>query len=235
MKSSKIILSFLIGIMLAASAPASWTPLTGTVTVGSLQGTTLTVGDKVFSGFNVDIITVSGGAILPDPNLLTVQGVIWNETGDFGLRFDGVSWDVGSNQTISVNLSFKVSIDTQPQYDDYFIKDVWLYLTGGWAFGTGITGVGENVWANFPGDMDPVASLSCWATSSGNRLSDYKEFDPLKEVYIQTKTLYVSGGANGVAHFNEFFQFYSQVPEPATLALIGLGGVFTLFRRKHKA
>jgi hypothetical protein len=234
MKGSNIILSFLIGITLAASASATWTALTDPVTVGSLKGTTLTVGDKVFSGFNVDIITVSGGAVLPDPNLLTVQGVVWNETGDYGLRFDGVSWDVGPNQTISVNLSFKVSVDTLPQYNDYFIKDVWLSLTGGWAFDTGVTGVGENVWANFPGDPNPLASLSCWATGIGNRLSDYQDFDPLKEIYIQAKTLYVSGGANGFAHFNEFFQFYSQIPEPATLALLGLGAL-SLLRRKRKA
>jgi hypothetical protein len=228
MKSSKVILSCLISIMLAASASATWTPLTDTVTVGSLEGTTLTVGDKVFSGFNVDTITVSGGAILPDPNLLTVQGVIWNETGDYGLRFDGVSWDVGSNQTISVNLSFKISV-----LDANYIKDVWLYLTGAYAFGTGVTGVGENVWANFPGDMNPVATLSCWATSGDSRLADYKDFNPLKEVYIQAKTLYVYGGTSGLAHFNEFFQFYSQiqVPEPATVALLGLGAL-SLIRRK---
>lgn len=233
MKSSKIILSFLVGIMLAASASATWTPLTDPVTVGSLESTTLTVGDKVFSEFNVDIIA-GGVPVLPDPNLLTVQGVIWNETGDYGLRFDGVSWDVGSNQTISVNLSFKVSIESLPQYDNYFIKDVWLALTGAWAFGTGVTGVGENVWAHFPGDVDPIASLSCWATSGDSRLMDYKDFAPLKEVYIQAKTLYVYGGTSGLAHFNEFFQFYSQIPEPAALILLGTTGIWIFTRKKHQ-
>jgi hypothetical protein len=237
MVMKRVILSCLISGVLATAASAQWVAETNSVQLSSLPGGSLIVGDKEFSDFHLDIITVSGGAFLPDPNMMTVEGVRWVETGDYGLRFDGVSWDVGSNQSISVNLSFKVSVRDEPEYSNYRIKDVWLALTGGWAFGTGVTGVGENVWANFPGDMNPVASLSCWATSSGNRLTDYKDFEPLKEVYIQAKTLYVSGGPNGFAHFNEFFQFYSQtqtpVPEPATITLVGLAGAIML-RRRHR-
>jgi len=227
MVMKRVILSCLISGVLAAAASATWVAETNSVQISSLPGGSLNVGDKEFSNFHLDIITVSGGLPLPDPNMMTVQGVRWVETGDHGLRFDGVSWDVGSNQTIAINLSFKVSV-----LDANYIKDVWLALTGGWAFGTGVTGVGENVWANFPGDINPVASLSCWATSSGNRLTDHNDFEPLKAVYIQAKTLYVSGGANGSAHFNEFFQFYSQIPEPATITLLGVAGAIMLRKRR---
>jgi hypothetical protein len=231
MKSSRTILSCLISIMLAASASAGWEPLTDKIPLSSLPGSSLPVGDKEFSEFHVDIVTVSGGAFLPDPNTMTVQGVRDVATGDYGLRFNGFSWSAGSNQIITVDLSFKVSI--QPGYDDYFIKDVWLYLTGAGAGGTGVVTAGENVWDHFPGGTE-IASLYSWCDANNANLSDYAAFAPLKEIYIQTKHISVTGGTNGSAHFSEFFQFYSQVPEPATLVLLGTASIWIFTRKKQQ-
>lgn len=230
MKSSRIILGCLISIMFAAAASAQWTPVTDTVLVTSLPGGTLIVGDKEFSGFNLDVITVDGGVTLPDPDLMTVQGVQDVGTGDYGLRFNGVSWNVVSNQLITIDLSFKVAV--LPGYDEY-IKDVRLYLTGAGATGTGLVSAGENVWDDFPGGS-AIASLTCSKQDGdgGANLSDYAEFTPMKEIYIQTKHISVTGGANGTAHFSEFFQFYSQVPEPATITLVGFAGAILLRRRR---
>jgi len=201
------------------------------VPLSSLPGGSLVVGDKEFSQFNLDIITVDGGALLPDPDMMTVQGVRDLDTNDYGLRFNDYSWSVGSGQTITVDLSFKVSI--LPDYDDYFIKDIWLYLTGAGATGTGVVSAGENVWDDFPGG-NTIASLSCSkeAGDGGANLEDSAEFAPLKEIYIQTKYIFVSGGTNGTAYFSEFFQFYSQIPEPATITLLGLAGAIVLRRRR---
>jgi len=233
-KSSRVLLSCLLSIVLATAASAAWVPLTNSVPLTSLPGGSLIVGDKEFSGFNLDVITVDGGALLPDPDLMTVQGVQDVATGDYGLRFNDFSWSVVSNQTITVDLSFKVSI--LPGYDEYFIKDVWLYLTGAGATGTGAVSAGENVWDAFPGGTT-VASLSCSKQEGDNgaNLSDYAEFAPLKEIWIQTKYISVTGGTSGTAHFSEFFQFYSQIPEPATLVLFGTAGVWILTRRKRSA
>ena len=232
MKSSKLILSCLISIMLATAASAAWVPLTDKVPLSSLPGGSLVVGDKEFSGFNLDVIIVDGGAL--DPDLMTVQGVQDVTTGDYGLRFNDFSWSVGSNQTITVDLSFKVSI--LPGYDEYYIKDVWLYLTGAGATGTGVVSAGENVWDAFPGGT-AVASLSVSKQDGDNgaNLSDYAEFAPLKEIWIQTKHISVTGGTSGSAHFSEFFQFYSQIPEPATLVLLGAGWVWISSRKKRSA
>ena len=228
-----IVLSCLISIVVASTASAAWEPITDKIPLSSLPGGSLVVGDKEFSGFNLDVITVDGGAIIPDPNMMTVQGVQDVATGDYGLRFNDFSWSVVSNQTITVDLSFKVSI--RAGYDDYFIKDVWLYLTAAGATGTGAVSAGENVWDAFPGG-NVIASLSCSKQygDGGAYLSDYAEFAPLKEIWVQTKYISVSGGTSGSAHFSEFFQFYSQIPEPATLILLGTAGLW-IFTRKRRS
>jgi hypothetical protein len=231
MKSLRVILGCLISTLLTSAASASLSYITDKIPLNSLPGGSLVVGNKEFSEFNLDIIVVDGGATISDPNMMTVQGVQDGTTGDYGLRFNDFTWSVVSNQIITVDLSFKVSILPDPNYEDYFIKDVWLYLTGAGAAGTGVVYAGENIWDTFPMGNN-IASLSCSIWDGGARLSDYAEFAPFKEIQIQTKYISVTGGANGSAHFSEFFQFYGQVPEPATVCLLGLG-TLGLIRRKR--
>ncbi|MHC4572268.1 MAG: PEP-CTERM sorting domain-containing protein [Planctomycetota bacterium] len=235
MKNSRIIiLSCVISIVIASAASAAWEAVTDPVSLGSLEGVSLIVGDKEFSGFDLNVNVVDGGALLPDPYTMTVLGVRDIDTGDYGLRFNNFPWSVGSGQIISVTLSFKASILPLPIYDDYYIKDVWLSLTGAGATGTGVVSASENVWDAFPGGTT-VASLSCSKQDGdgGANLSDYAEFAPLKEIWIQSKSISVTGGTSGTASFDEFFQFYSQIPEPATLVILGMGGVWIFNRRKR--
>jgi len=233
MKSSRVILSCLISIVLTSAASAAWISLTDPVPLSSLEGGSLTFDDKEFSGFDL-ISYSSGGAITPNFDETSVQVVQDVATDDYGLRFVMFSWAAGSGQTVNVDLSFKVSI--LPDYDDYYIKDVWMYLTGASATGTGVVNAAENVWDAFPGG-NIVASLSCSKQydDGGVYLSDHAEFAPLKEIWIQTKDISITGGTDGAAHLSEVFQFYSQIPEPATLVLLGAGGVWILSRKKRSA
>ena len=230
-KNSKIILCCLICIVLATSTSAQLVAKTDDIPLGSLPEV-LEVGDKVFSDF---VLNPYSEGIEPNFNKMYVQGVQDTTTGDYGLRFNGFLWSVGSGQTIAVDLSFKVSILPDPNYKDYRIEDVWLYLTGVGAAGTGRVTVGENVWDDFPGTQ--VAYLYCTYDANGVYLKDHAEFAPLKEIYIQTKYIVVEGGPSGSAHFSEFFQFYSQsqVPEPATLVLLGTAGIWIFTRKKRSA
>ena len=232
MKSSKVILSCLISIVLATAASAAWVPLTGDpVSLSSLPAGSLIVDDKEFSEFDIFGIG-TGGAIAPDADSVFVQGGWDDATGDYGLRFV-FSWNAMSGQIINANLGFKVSI--LPGYD-YFIKDVWMYLTGASATGTGVVNAAENVWDTFPGGTN-LASLSCSKQDGDNGiyLTDYAEFTPLKEIWIRSKDISITGGTNGAAHLSEVFQFYSQIPEPATLVLFGMAGVWIFTCKKRSA
>ena len=237
MKSSRVILSCLISIMLATAASAAWVPLTGDpVSLSSLPNGSLIVGDKEFSEFDIFGISTTGGAIPPNADTLFLQGGWDDATDNYGLRFL-LAWQAYSGEIVNANLGFKVSI--RPGFDDYFIKDVWLYLTGVSATDTGGVSVGETVWdAPFP-EGNIIASLSCSKQEGDNGayLSDYSEFSQLKEIWIRSKDISLTGGSGpgGNAHLSEVYQFYSQIPEPATLLLFGTAGVWILTRRKRPA
>jgi hypothetical protein len=230
-KNSKIILSCLISIMLATSASATWVSLTGNpVSINSLPDRTLIFGDKKLSEITVFGIG-SGGAITPDANSVFVQGGQDDVTGNYGLWFL-LSWNAFSGQNINATLNFRISV--LPGYNNY-IKDVEMDLTGSSATGTGGVNVGETVWdAPFPGG-NVIASLSCSKQQGDNGafLVDYAEFTPLKEIWIWSKDISISGGTNGSAHLSGLFQFYSQVPEPATIVLLGTAGIWIFTRKKR--
>jgi len=234
MKNSKIILSCLISVVLATAASAAWVPLTGDpVSISSLPGGSLVFGDKELS--EIELFSIgTGGAIAPDANSVFVQGGRDDATGNYGLRFL-FSWNAGSNQTSNATLNFKVSI--LPGYDDYFIDDVTLAITGVSTNGTGVVSIGEEVWDvpfYTPGSF-PIASLSCskWKGSPLAYLVDHAEFAPVKKIWIYSKDISITGGTNGLAHLSEFFQFYSQIPEPATIVLLGTAGIWIFTRKKR--
>jgi len=229
MKSSRVILSCLISIVLATAASAAWVPLTGNpVPISSLQGGSLVFGDKELS--EIELFGIgTGGAIAPDACSVFVQGGWDNATGDYGLQFL-LSWNAFSGQTVSANFNFKISV-----LDANSIKDVSLYLTGVSATGTGGINIGETVWdAPFP-EGNVIASLSCskQANDGGAYLVDYADFAPVKEIWIHSKDVSITGGTNGAAHLSEFYQFYSQIPEPATVCLLGLGVLGLVGRKKR--
>ena len=232
MKSSRVILSCLISIVLATAASAAWIPLTDSVTLSSLQGGALVFGDKEVSEFALSGIA-GGGALPPNPDTMTVQGGQNSITGDYGLKFN-FSWNAAPNQTVNATINFKISV--LPGRDEY-IKDVWLDITGASAIGSGVVNIGEEVWDvpfYTPGSI-PIALLSCsaWENSPLAYLVDYAEFAPVKEIWVHSKDVSITGGTNGAAHLSEFYQFYSQVPEPATVCLLGLGVLGLVGRKKR--
>jgi len=231
MKSSRVILGCLVIALLATTASALWEPITDEISLSSLEGGSLIFGDKEVSEFELFGFG-AGGALDPNFDQMNVQGGQNSITGDYGLKFN-FSWSAISNQTVNATLSFKISILPDPIYDDYFIKDVWLDVSGVSANGTGGVHLGEVV-RDTGGNI--IASLSCSKQDGdgGAYLVDYDEFAPVKEIWIFSKDVSITGGTSGAAHLSEFYQYYSQIPEPATVLLLGLGSLLFV-RRKAKS
>ena len=233
-KSRMLFLAAFIGVLglLAPLASAAWIPLTGDpVSLESLSGT-ITVGDKIFS--EIDLIGISeGGALPPNEASVLIQGGQDSGTGDYGLRFV-LSWNAFSGQTIDANLSFKVAID--PAYEEFYIKDVTMILINAAATGSGGVIANETVLDTpvGPGQNPPLASLSVskQANDGGVNLLDAAEFTPVKAIWVY-KDIAVTGGLDGAAGLSGFYQYFSQIPEPATIGLLGLGSLVLFTRRKR--
>jgi hypothetical protein len=238
MKSALIFSIISISILLASSAQAGWVPLTGEfVPISSIPTGGLEVGDKLFSGFEVTGIA-SGGPPTPSDVTVMVQGGQNDATGDYGLRIR-LAWNAGSEDLINAGINYKVSI--LPGYDPYFITDATLWLATASAAGTGLVQASENIYdADFMGNSLTVLSASAEADDYGAFLMDSSLLcgpsgDPaeMKEIWVRTGVT-VQGGSNGSAGLHEVFMLYSQVPEPATILMLGLGSLALLRIRKKR-
>jgi len=239
---SKGIFCLIVLITCPGMVLAAWVPLTGDpVSISSLENTSLIIEDKEFSEFDLFGIG-AGGAIAPDPTSVFVQGGWDDQTGDYGLRFL-LSWNAGVGQTVNANLNFKVAI--RPGYDEWFIRDILAILSGASATGTGVVNASEIVWDGpIPGgNVLASISLSKQHLDNGQYLSAGAEFSPVKEIWVR-KDISITGGTGiiivnneevqigGTAHLSEMFQFFSQIPEPTTFALLAMG--LGLLRRRRK-
>jgi len=213
-------------------------PLTGDpVTLASLDGT-LVVGDKVFSEISLFGIG-QGGALPPDADSVFVQGVMDDVTGDIGLSFL-LSWAAFQNQSVNANIDFSVAIVDDPAYADFFITDVSLIILDASATTSGGVAASETVLDTPPGPAQnpPLASLSVSKQDGdgGTQLLDAAQFEPAKIIWV-SKDISITGGTaeDGSAHLSGFYQFFSQIPEPATIFLLGMGAMPLLYRRGKKA
>ncbi len=202
------------------------------------------VGDKLFSDWCVTD-TQSVGAIAPDASEIVVTGI--QIDGDYGLRFNS-GWSAPAGQLADSTIKFKVSIVEPWLSQGWLIKDNALWMT---AFGVsnntdaGAVSVSENVYAFDPylGYSKPIANkFVYYKDDDDNLLYEEKDFVDdmgvpiaLTEIWVIKDVIAYGGvGAVGVAHISEFFQTFSQVPEPATMALLGLGGVGLLLKRRRR-
>jgi hypothetical protein len=233
--STRLVISCIVSVLLATTVQAAWEPLTGDlIPISSIPSGGLQVGDKLFSEFEVTGISQEGPP-QPSDDTVLVQGG-WNtSTGDYGLRFR-LAWNAGSNQLINAGINFKVAI--LPDYDPWFIEDAILWLSTASAAGTGLVQATENIFdADFLGNCLTSLAASSQADDYGAFLMDSSMLclhgNPVqvKELWVRTGVT-VQGGNNGSAGLHEVFMLYSQVPEPATVLLLGLGALALIRKRR---
>jgi hypothetical protein len=176
------------------------------------SGTTTTVGNLEFSNFSY--LQVTGTP--PPASGVHVDQFVGPPAGETGLEFSGAfSAPAGT----TADWKIKYTVTAAP---GFLINDAFLQITGGNLGGTGSVSVDET-FSNGKG-------LHTFVTMSGATLQDTVSFDPQTTLTV-TKDIFLNGGSNG-ATVSVFDQAFSVVPEPTSMALLGIGlsGLFT-FRR----
>lgn len=232
MSNIRTLVALMMLIALGSVATADWVPLPGepVYTLADLisGGSALDINGQIsLSDFGFSSFAANG-AIKPDAD--TVFIIPGTNGPDAGILVVG-SWTAASGQQSNLGIEFKVT-----PLDGNAIKDVVAIFHNTSATGDGSVLASETVFASDPGNGEIIDTLeiSKQENDGGVSLTDYVEFDPVDMIWI-TKDISISGGAdsNGSGHLSGFFQFYSQVPEPATMSLLALGGL-SLIRRKRR-
>ncbi|MFW5732071.1 MAG: PEP-CTERM sorting domain-containing protein [Planctomycetota bacterium] len=236
--ASIVALTVVMGIVSVASAE----PIGPSFAVQDIiDGTgAITVQDKVFSDFSVVSPNAENeDSVAPSADELFVQGWVWESgpyAGEVGLRFDG-GWMAGYEKTAASTIKFRVQAD-----DPYLISDNTLYTTAFDAILGGSAGVTESVYHD-----EPVAgverfegkSIYTYSDTGAEKQTDHVDYDPADyddDIWVSVGVTVTGGNDDEDAHaqLNDFYITFSQVPEPATMAVLGLGGLTMLLRRKRQ-
>lgn len=228
-----VVLTALSGVSHGAIIEYDYTQTAPTYTLTQVNDAGgIRVGDKLFTDFIADVAK-SQGALAPGLDEINIRGV--QVDGDFGLVFTGL-WQATGGQLSDTTITFKVTAG-----DGYLIKDNGLKLIGFGALNGGSVGITENVYDGPPLTSSAIANKIVSYTREGDEtvlgvgvLEDHEEFTPLQEIWV-VKDVGASGGvnSNGFAHVSQFMQTFSQIPEPATMALLAFGGLALLRRRRQ--
>jgi hypothetical protein len=200
---------------IAPAACPSGVPLTAYLG----EGFSCTIDDKVFSDFDY---VASGTAGLPASEIsVTVDGTPLNP----GLIFGG-SWAAGEGATSNSHIEFTVTV----MEGGLPIEDASLAMSGATAGGIGFVSVTENLCLGGTLEACVGGTLDTLFVSIGigglDALYDHTTFEPVWTVDV-AKDISLGflgqGGEFDFATVSQVTNNFSEVPEPATLTLLGTG------------
>jgi len=209
-------------VLLMASSLAFGAECTdGTIADYTAANFTCTIGDKVFSDFS---FTITGSGSLT--SFLIQPFISGNEEG---FNFVG-GYAVGPGPALlDVFIDYKVAtIDGSATIGDALLEVAGAGVTGG----AGVVSVVENLClgGTFPGCVGgTLATLQ--VVGNGSQIIN---FDPVSSLHANKDILLYASGEGSFAFASRVTNGFSQVPEPASLGLLGAGFVFGgyLLRRK---
>jgi hypothetical protein len=232
-----VILAALLAITCLAVSPASaafvnLTPAGGNGTtsansallsdlIGDPNGGVI-VGDKVFSGFGY-----SRNGDMPEATGVSVLG-LRDIDGNWGLRFQGAFLDLPGGSASDAHVSFMVEVDFLAAQRGVRITDVHLNIAGVGGGDEAFFGVDES----FLGRSELLnAFFSTLGPATPNnpdvQLSDFTLIQPptLKLNVVKDILAIAATQSTQPARGTVIDQSFSQIPEPAAMALLGLSGL----------
>ena len=220
------------------SAPTIATAVTTNLNVGESinlktvldSNLSVWIGDKVFESFSWNPILILGSdvdAVASNVNLKAISNL--NGIG-FRLEFQ-LPMTVGDFDIKEIGFQYKVAVTNSPN----LISDLHLSVVGSSAGGA-IWSVSETAHTGgfgggLVGDVD--ASSSTYASSSNNIVPPQAALWIEKDI-IAAGTFNEDGFSDDFASISSIEQTFSQIPEPSTALLVGLGllGVVAVNRKR---
>ena len=226
MKPTRILTALMLALTAAASAHA--VPLTSLINGGSI-----TAGDKLFDQWSVLFQDKSDGSTVNTDN---IDVTALNDGGmnpGPGLRFDILNGEfnvTGDNIFAFIDFQFGFRAST---LNNNRIKDNSLAFTNGGAF-VSFAGDGSNDNGSFIletiGTAAGLADLGSEEVEHSvldgiitSIVSDSAAFLPQDKIWVTKSILVWATDDTDSAGLFGFEQRFSQIPEPASLALLGLG------------
>ncbi|BBO31541.1 PEP-CTERM sorting domain-containing protein [Lacipirellula parvula] len=205
----------------------------GSVTLADLQSDPsggIVVGDKIFTGFSYSRL---GDMPLPaDINVLGFK----DPDGNWGVSFHGIFQDMPGGSASDALIRFAVEVSPAGQQQGWQITDAHLFLGGAGAADESFITVDET----FLGKNETLnAYYSTVGPGVNSKLADSTIFTtPVTKLFV-TKDIYANAasGAFLPARATVIDQSFSQtlIPEPATMALAGMGGVAMVTLRRRRS
>ena len=210
----------LLGLVLGLGAPTTRADfsLQDLITTGG----SLTVGDKVFSGFGY---TANGGDT-PLASNITVGQIPPAGTdsfGNFGIRFGLAGFDTPNGVATDFLISYTVTAPSALLTDVHLVSNLSL---------AGTPAAGDHPFGNIVETINAlgnpqIAQINNSVTATSQSLTATATFNPpgpYTTLFV-TKDVELFSTPNALVTVSFIDQSFSQVPEPGSLVLMGLGGL----------
>ena len=227
-------------LLLLCLVPLARAELFPTMSFDEINSSGMQVGDKLFSNFSIVNYLDGTLAVAPGADQIQVTGVFIG--GNYGIRFNA-PWLAGSGSIVNSTIAFQVQV--VPESGLYIAGNMFALTASNVGSDGGFISAVETVWDAEPGSMgaNRLSSLGLYDSADplNRKLSDQRDFlvdgEPasLKQIWVKKDITLLGGGAGQFAptHLSEFTQTFVQVPEPASVGMLGSGVIVALLRRSR--